>query len=151
MATSDGKNSLTSTLSQIEMQLNDFLVKKAPVLPKNIKDILVAIIPWFTLIGVIISIPLLLAAIGLSAFLPLINGYKEVGNNILLTIVLVITLILNALALPGLFNRQRKGWEMLFYAELVGIIGTILSLSLGGILGTILSFYILFQVREYYK
>nr|AIA18920.1 hypothetical protein [uncultured bacterium] len=144
-------NDFKSIVAQIENPLNEFFVKKAPTLPTNIKDILVAIIPWFTLIGVIISIPLLLAALGLSAFLPLMGKYSAGSTNILVIIVLFITVILNAFALPGLFNKQRRGWEFLFYAELIGVIGTILSLNLGGILGTILSFYILFQVREYYK
>ncbi|MEO6508537.1 MAG: hypothetical protein ABIO02_01160 [Patescibacteria group bacterium] len=137
-------------LGQVEDTLAEYLVKKAPALPKNIKDILVAIIPWFTLIGVIFSIPLLLAALGLSAFV-LPFAAAAVHNNFITLVLLLVTVILEAMAISGLMKRQRQGWEYLFYANLVGILSTILTLSVGGIIGLVLGFYILFQVREYYK
>jgi hypothetical protein len=141
---------ITSMLGKLEDTLAEYLIDKAPALPKNIKDILVAIIPWFTLIGVILSVPLLLAALGLSAFV-LPFAYTSMHQNIFGLLLLLVTVVLEAMAIPGLMKKQRQGWVWLFYADLVGIISTVLSLSIGGIIGTIIAFYILFQVREYYK
>jgi len=102
-----------SMLGQVEDTLNEYMVKKAPALPANIKEILVAIIPWFTLIGVILMIPLLLVALGLSAFAFPLMAYAQVHQNILWVILSVIALVLEALAIRGLFNKQRSGWETL--------------------------------------
>lgn len=140
-----------SMLGQVEDTLNEYLVKKAPALPANIKDILVAIIPWFTLIGVILMIPLLLIALGLSAFALPFMAYADVNHNMIWVVLSIVAMLLEAMAIPGLFNRKRKGWEFLFYAELVGVITTLFTLSLGGIIGLVIGFYILFQVRSYYK
>lgn len=138
-------------LGQVEDTFNEYLVKKAPALPANVKDILVAIIPWFTLIGVVLMIPLMLVALGLSAFALPFMAYAQVHQNMFWVILSVITLILEAMALSGLFKRQRRGWEFLFYAQLVGVITMLFSLSIGSIIGALLGFYILFQVRSYYK
>jgi hypothetical protein len=78
-------------------------------------------------------------------------AYAEVHQNMLWVILSIVSLILEAMALSGLFKRQRKGWEFLFYAELVGVLITLFSLTIGGIIGLIIGFYILFQVRSYYK
>jgi len=141
---------IMSMVGKLEDTLAEYLIDKAPALPKNIKSILVAIIPWFTLIGVILSIPLLLAALGLSAFvLPFAN--TSMHENIFSLLLLLVTVVLEAMAIPGLMKKQRQGWLWLFYADLVGVVSTLLTLSVGGIIGTIIGFYILFQVREYYK
>ena len=55
------------------------------------------------------------------------------------------------MALPGLFARKMSGWTLLFYEQLVGFVGSILSGSIiGGIIGTLIGLYILFQVRTKY-
>ena len=146
------KTDLNSTLSQLETTMDEYLVKKAPALPKNIKDILVAIIPWFTLIGIVLLLPLLLAAIGISAIatpFAMMGGYH--GFGIVLLLFILVEAVLEALALPALFKKQRKGWLFLFYARLISVVALLFSLSVGGILGALISFYFLFQVKEYYK
>lgn len=137
-------------LGKLEDTLSEYLIKKAPALPKNIKDILVAIVPWFTLIGVILSLPLLLAALGLSAFV-MPFAYMSMHQNFISLILLLVVVVLEAMSIPGLMKRQRQGWMWLFYANLVSVVSTVLSFSLSGLIGLAIGFYILFQVREYYK
>jgi hypothetical protein len=56
------------------------------------------------------------------------------------------------LALPGLFARKMSGWTLMFYAQIVSAVSSILAGSiLGGLIGALISLYILFQVRVLYK
>ena len=60
--------------------------------------------------------------------------------------------LLEALAIPGLFSQSKKAWNLLFWSALVGIIQNVLSFNIGGlVIGGLLSLYFLFQVKEYYK
>ena len=65
----DKKMDFNSILSQLEDTLELYLVKKAPNLPKTIKDLIVVLTPWFTLLGIIFSIPLVFVAFGLSTLI----------------------------------------------------------------------------------
>ena len=69
----------------------------------------------------------------------------------LIAIIGVIALVLQALALPGLFKRSKTGWNFLFYADIVMIVQYVISFDLGGIISSVIGFYFLFQIREYYK
>ena len=61
-------------------------------------------------------------------------------------------LVMQAIALPGLFKRAKSSWNMLFYASVVSMIGNVVSLNLVGvILGAVIGWYILFQVKALYK
>jgi hypothetical protein len=67
-------------------------------------------------------------------------------------VVVLIELVLDIAALPGLFARKMSGWRLIFCARLLSIahallIGAIASAILGGII----SLYILFQVRPLYR
>ena len=62
-----------------------------------------------------------------------------------------ITLILEIMALPGLFKQQRKSWNLLYYSVLASALYNLLSLNLFGlIIGTLISLYILFQIKKSY-
>jgi hypothetical protein len=142
-----------SPLQQLEDFLNLYLVQKAPSLPLNAKETLVKIIPWIILVLMILSLPAILFLFGLGTlFLPF-SFLGGVGSGFSYTITLVLAAIgwvLDALALPGLFNRTRKGWTFAYYAALVGGVSNLISFSAGGLLFTLLGLYILFQIREHY-
>ena len=56
-------------------------------------------------------------------------------------------------AVPGLFKRTKGAWTLLFYASIISLIGSIISLSgiVSGLIGAIIGWYILFQVKELYR
>jgi len=140
-------------LTQIEKTLDLYFGKKAPAMPENIKELIVKYSPYLTAIALIFSIPTLLFALGVSrAFMPLaFAGAYRPGLSISIIISLV-AMILEAIALPGLFKRTKKSWEYMFYASLVMIISYIFDLNLGSlIIGGAISFYLLFQIKSYYK
>lgn len=51
----------TSPLNQLETKLEDIFGKQAPQLPPNIKELLVKIAPYLAILGVVISVPAILA------------------------------------------------------------------------------------------
>jgi len=149
-----------SYLSQLTDLCQEYLVKKAPALPSEWKEFIVKIAPWLAVIGVILGIPGILAIFGLGAILApfsflggVVTGRPFLGITYLLNIAfLVVIVVLEALAIPGLFKRSQRSWNLLYYSVLVSIVQNIISFNIGGlIIGGLLSLYILFQVKEYYK
>ena len=142
-------------LRQIEDTLAEYLVKKAPALPSNVKEAIVKFAPWVTVIMLILTLPLLLAVFGIGAmFAPFsFMGGVSAGTSYLLTLVFtVVQIILEVMAVPGLFKNERRSWDLLFYAALVGVVQNVITFNVGGLLiGSLLYLYLLFQVREYYK
>src|SRR3990167_11475335 len=106
MNASKGKD-FKSYLQQLEDLLHEYLVKKAPALPGNIKEAIVNFAPWITLVILILTLPLVLAVFGLGAFFAPFSflGGITAGTNYLLTILFSgVQLVLEAMAIPGLFK-----------------------------------------------
>ncbi len=144
-----------SYLSQLEDILQIYLVKKAPVLPTNFKEAVVNFAPWVTLILMILALPLVLAIFGLGAVLAPFSflGGMHAGANYFISFGLsAVSLVMEALAIPGLFKKTQKGWYLVYYASLVGVLQNVINFNLGGlIVGSLLGLYLLFQVKSYYK
>lgn len=147
---------LKAMLQKLEDFLELYLVKKAPLaLPENWKEVIVKVAPWLTLVSIVVALPLVLGVIGLGAILAPIGLLAGVTTGItaLLTMVVsAVSLVLEAIALPGLFKRAKKSWYLVYYATLLASLTNVINFNLGGlVIGTLLSFYILFQVKSYYK
>lgn len=142
-------------LGDVERLCEEYLVKKAPSLPDGAKEAIVKFGPWISLILIVMSAPLVLAFLGLgTALMPLSYlGGLQAGLGYTVSMVLtLIMLVVEAIALPGLFKRQKGAWNLMFYATLIGALQNLVSFNLGGlIVGTLLSLYILFQIKTYYK
>jgi hypothetical protein len=122
------------SMKKLEEILDLYLVKKAPSIPTNIKEIIVKFFPYIALVALILSLPSFLGILGLASLF------------------LIATLILDIIALPGLFARKYNGWKYLYYASLINAIYALVRFDLGSlIIGTTLSLYILFQVKSYYQ
>lgn len=137
-----------------ELKINAFIGEKAPKLPENIIDFIVKAIPYLTIISLILTLPILLFAFGLGALIsPL--AFLNVGYSVhfsLSTIFTLVILVLNIVAIPGLFKRLKSAWNLMFYASLIQALSYLLSFSLGSlIIGTAISWYFLFQIRKEYK
>lgn len=144
-----------SAMAKLEKQLELYLVDKAPSIPKEWKQLIVKIAPWLSVIMVVFAVPAILAAFGLTAMFGSLIYLTGPVYGAGLTISWFFTLVimaLEALAIPGLFKRTKAGWNLLFYANLLGAVQNLVIFNLGGlIIGTLLGLYILFQVKEYYK
>lgn len=143
-----------SFLHQLEMWLDEYLGHKAPQIPVRGREFIVKIAPWATLILLIIALPLLLALLGLGAFFApfgFIGGFHAGAMYIITWVLTLATFVLEIIALPGMFRRQRRSWLLIFYASLISVVISIVSINIGGLIGNIIGLYFLFQIRSYYK
>lgn len=132
--------------------LDFYLVKKAPFqLPDNAREWIVKFGPWITVVLLILTLPILLVALGIGAVFVPFGGIGYASGFGLLTITVIVEIGLMVAALPGLFARKMAGWRLLFYSQLVSIASNLLSGSIvGGLLSGLIGLYILFQIRTLY-
>ena len=148
------KQDIKGMVGDLEVKLEEIFVGKLWALPNRAKEIIVMIAPYLSLISLIALIPMVLALLGLSFFTPVaFLGGLTMGFGYTLSVILgLVGSILAVSVIPGLFKRQIKAWRILFWVSLINALGKLLSMELGGlIIGTAISWYILFQVKEYYK
>jgi len=131
---------------------------KAPVLPTNVKEVIVKFAPILALVFGILGVVGAIGGLGLlTVFSPLamLGGAKTIssyGGGFISALFWLASAVLMLIAYPGINARKQKGWNWLFWSEVVSIVGTLLSYAiLSGIVGGLIGFYILFQVKSYYK
>ncbi|MDE3155392.1 MAG: chromate transporter [Acidobacteriota bacterium] len=132
--------------------LDYYLVQKAPFqIPDAGREWIVQWGPWIAVVLMILSLPPLLVVLGIGTALIPFGGIGYAAGFTYLTVVLIVQVLLMLAALPGLFARKMAGWRLLFYAQLVSFVFSLLSGSIvGAILGTLIGLYILFQIRPLY-
>ena len=133
--------------------LDEYLVKKAPFqIPDGGKEFIVRFGPWISLVLLVLLLPLLLVALGIGTVFMPFGGVGYATGFGLTAILALVQIVLLAIALPALFARKMSGWMLLFYEQLVGFVGSVVSGSIvGGLIGLIIGLYILFQVRAKYR
>ena len=134
--------------------LDFYLVQKAPFqLPAGAKDMLVRFGPWIALVLIVISLPVLLLALGLSTLVaPWLLGPTYAAGFGLATLGSIVQMGLLIAALPGLFARKMSGWTLAFYGELVGIVASLLAGGfVAAIIGGLIGLYLMFQIRPLYR
>ncbi len=143
------------SLNKLEKQLEPIFTKQLPPLPENIKEILVKISPYLAIVGVVMSLPAIMAVLGLGALaapFAVLGGVSTFANFSLSIIFVIINTVIMAMAIPGLFARTQKAWQLMFYSSLISAVSSLISMNLGSlIIGTAISFYFLLQVKSYYK
>jgi hypothetical protein len=158
----------------LEKNLHE-LSKGLPVLPAGGRKVLVEWAPWLALVGGIFA---LWAAWGLWHWAHLANslinyansisaayGGEPVGSRLTVGIwlgiaVLAVEGILYLLAFPGLRDRKKAGWNLLYWGAMLNIAyGLVVMFTdygsvgnfIGSLIGSAISFYFLFQIRPAYK
>lgn len=131
------------------------LFDKLPVLPKDVKDVIVNITPWVALIFGVLGVLGALAGFGvLSVFSPLAvmgGGAGALGSGMVAVVLWLVSSALLLAAFPGTRKQKVQGWNYLFYSETVSLIANVISFNLGGILIALVAYYLLYQIRSYYK
>lgn len=145
----DGKFSISDLLAKIEELLN-----RLPKFPWDLSGF-VKWIPWVQLIILLIFLPIILAAIGISFLvLPFATaaapqiGFQAILGNIFL-VALVVT---DIIALPGLFKRKLSGWKFAMIATLISAVYDIYpQFDIISLLLTVAYLRLLVQVKPYYS
>jgi len=84
--------------------LSVYFGEKAPKMPVGLKDFIVKVAPWLSVIGLVFSLPAILVLIGISSFIPVGYG-MYLGNSTVVVIFAIASVVLYALAIPGLFKK----------------------------------------------
>ena len=143
----------TGYMDRIETTLEGY-VQKVPSLPNSWKEFIVSFIPWYTCLVILLNVPIFFSLFGLASLVSpfaYIFGSKVSG----ITAALILSagmLVLQIMALQGLFGKKMKSWKLLFYSALLGVVHGIFIGSLFSVLiGSVISLYILFQIKSYYR
>lgn len=150
------QNSLTDTLKSLEVEIEKVALSKSlPGLPDSAKELLVKVAPWLAVISMIVLFPIILAAFGLSAVaLPFSYlGGLHMGFSYTIGLIFAFGMIvLELMAIPGLFKRQERAWRLMFYSTLLSLVQQLINFNLGGlVIGGAISLYLLFQVKSKYS
>jgi hypothetical protein len=131
---------------------------KAPSLPKSWKSGLVTITPWiaiiFGILGIVSGGSGLLTLTAASPFAAMAGAsmMNELGGGVVASVILLISSVLLLAAFPGTKARKMGGWNLLFWSEVVSLVGSLIGFSfVSGIIGALIGFYLLFQIRPFYK
>ncbi|HVA96715.1 MAG TPA: hypothetical protein VND99_03590 [Candidatus Acidoferrales bacterium] len=128
---------------------------KFPPLPKNVREILVTITPWIALIFGILGILGGIAGLGiLTVFSPfaVLGGVSGYGNSFIAALIYLVSAILLLAAFPGTKAKKANGWKLFFWSRVVSLIGGLVGFAIvSAIIGALIGFYLLFQIKSYYK
>ena len=132
----------------------DDIFKKFPPLPVGAVDTLYKITPWIALIFGILGVFGALAGLGiLTVFAPIaVSGNVHgLGLGYIAALALGVSSLMMLIAFPSLKAGKMNGWNLLFWSEVVGVVSSLMSFSIGNIIVAIIAFYILFAIRPRYK
>ncbi len=137
----------------LEKEIRDVFAK-FPAFPESLVDLLVTIAPWGALIGAIFGALGLLTLLGLgSAFVGAI-GINAYGSSWMFYISIIggaILAVIYFMAFTPLRNREKKGWDLMYYAFLLNLVVSAITFSFVSlIIGFLLGGWVLFQVRPKY-
>lgn len=128
---------------------------KLPSLPKNWQEVIVKITPWLALIFGVLGVLVSLVGVGLltvlAPFVLLGGGLGRASGGVIGAVLALVSSALLLAAFPGTKKRQMGGWKLLFYSEVVSLVSALVAVSPSGVLGSAIGFYILFQIKNYYK
>jgi len=164
------------SINKLENTIEGWL-KPLPHLPADWRKWLSENVWWIVLIGVILSvigtIMLVMAVIAAMSFVSTTTNYLgaygvkvvqvyTVGwyiATIISAVSLVVTIIIEAMAISPLKVLNKKGWDLMFIAYLIGIalsvVSAVLTLTIINLIGTAIGAaigaYFLFEIRSHFK
>ena len=167
---------MSEKFAGLEKALDDVFVKKAPYqLPEKAKKWIVQYSP---IIGLVIGVLGLLAALGLWNAAHAVNRLVDYANTLsraygtgetvkhlsvtfyVAFIALLATSAVHIIAYPGLKARSKaKGWNLLFYGALLGLVYDVFNAVYNGsvfgavwaLIPSVIGLYVLFQIRDHYN
>jgi hypothetical protein len=168
------------SIHKLENMIEGWL-KPIPHLPTEWRKWLAANVWWITLVGVVLSVigvlGLIFALINAMAIFGAVSSFYSVygvstaqtytGWWILATAVslvfLVVTIVIEAMAVKPLKSQNKKGWDLMFLVFLIGVVSQLVGIVLNfnamslipsiifTALGIAIGAYFLFELRSYFK
>ena len=159
---------VSGPFASIEAKFYEWFVHKAPFqFPVGLTDFIVAAAPWITLVIAILLVPFLITVISGALFVSSLVAVYGNGATLQPTFmlwislaVLVAQIVIMFVAVPKLIKRQRSGWLLIFYADLISLAyGIVNSFAYGyfaissiiwALISAAIGLYVLFQIRKHY-
>lgn len=136
-----------TAFSGVEQTLEQHLGATSKLqLPENMRAGFVRFLPWVALLFLPLHFAAVLLLLGISALATLVGSPSIIG-----ALVSVGVLVLDVIALPGLFARKRQGWAFFTYAIAAGAVGDLLSFSIFGLVMSAALLWLSFQVKYHYR
>jgi len=132
--------------------------KNLPHLPKGIVEFFVNIAPWLAIIGAVLGLIAgpVVGLVGTFGTLLSLNPMVLITTVVTVVVTLANSVLL-FMAFNPLKNREMKGWVLLFWSQVLGIISSVMTIVTGGyssvigiVIATLIGFYILFEMRPFY-
>ena len=151
---------IKTILVDVEKKLNEIFGEKAPKLPESVGEFIVKVGPYLMVVGLVIGIGTLLTSFGiLAAITPWMRAGYSYGYSYryhygfaFWNIFSLATMVLQAMAVPGLFKRAKSAWNLMFYASLINVLTSLFSSGLiSAAISAAIGWYFLFQIRKFYK
>lgn len=153
-------DALTNKQAQGYVKPLEDIFKNLPHLPKGLVDFLVSITPWLAGLAGILSILGGLSSVsGQQRVNRFMSNLIGISNTywLLSGIISIIVGVLLLLAFSHLRNKKIEGWMLLFWADILGVIHSVLAIVylnsslVGTIISVLIGFYILFEIKPAYK
>jgi len=144
-------------LEKFDPFLRETFKYKAPSLPQDFKEKTVTYAPLILILESLLALSSVLTFFGLGTpFLNPYYGYSlQVQGGIfylLRLVVLVFTRTLRLIAVKPLINRDKKGWRLVYLSIFANTIYDFLAFDFFGlIMVALLSFYLLYQIEDFYS
>lgn len=151
--------SVKKLIADLEPKFSDL-----PKLPQGLIDFLVKIIPYFAVIGAVLTI----LATPLTFLINLVTLFVNPIAGVLMAIsavVAVVQAIIMFKAFEPLKNKEYLGWHLMFFSSLLSVavsaVGILVSAvsgnmgdatgsAIGLVIGTLISLYFQFQIKKEY-
>jgi hypothetical protein len=130
----------------------DTFYSKLPKLGSELRHFIVSILPFLALFfGALIAFASIMDIVGT----PFLNLFSSEGSGVFQRLMLVSVIgifegLLMLFSFRPLRKKQKKGWNLLFWSQILWIISALITISPSFILG-FLFLYPLFQVRDSYR
>ncbi len=140
-------------MKKLDNFFSDLFLKKAPQLSENKREIIAKATGWVVLVFGLMAVPGIIKSLGFGKITP---PFWAVGSNMyarwmVIYIIGIIQVALGLVAVPHLFKLNIKGWQLLYWAMLVGLLSSLLQLSVFGLLISFAFLYFLYQIKTLYK
>jgi hypothetical protein len=152
-------------LAALEAWLYSVVYEKVPLtLPVAFREWVVKYGPWITLVVGILLLPSLLTIFAVGSYVTSVySAYVGVSAGpayYIAMLVLLVEVVLMFAAISPLLKRRRFGWQLLFYSSTLSLVyavfdafgyGFNIFTLIGGLIGAAVGYYVIFQIRSYYK
>ncbi len=140
-------------LNDLKKTLDKYYVK-LPKFPKGLNNFIVSVSPWLALIFGALAISAGVLSL-MSPFAVIVGLHGYAVTVFISLIILLVQGVIELLAFSPLRGRKIRGWNLMFYSLMLSLISSIVTLNvfsvLNSILGVLIGYYILYQIKSYYK